>query len=287
MNLYHYCPNSAFISIISNREIWATDFSLSNDLLEGKWVGEIFKACCKDKGIRDFEQSSLLAEMAAVSSFVSGVGFCMSEQPDLLSQWRAYADDGAGVSIGFSKEYFDALGTLRMNRNDRFNVVISRVEYDLEKQRQMVSEHGDEIIKLVLEGGLRTPSLLMGETEEEKKERMNKRRKILLGLFLVFFPHFCSLKNPAFAEEKEWRVISHVLRSGDNPLRDLEKMDYRPLLDRIVPFRRIPLEDVGIPPITEVVLGPRHVTPEEIVEGMLRRHSIGGATVSRSSASYR
>jgi hypothetical protein len=288
MNLYHYCPNAAFVSIISGHEIWASDFSLSNDLLEGKWIGEIFKACCKEKGVRDFEQNTLLEDLAAVSSMLGGVGFCMSEEPDLLSQWRAYADDGAGVSIGFNKEYFDALGSMRMNRNDGFNVVISRVEYDIERQREMISEHGDEIIQLVLEGGLRTPSLIMGENEDEKKERLDKRRKIMFGLFLLFFPHFCSLKNPAFAEEKEWRAISHVIRgTGENPLKSLASMEFRPHLDRVVPYRRIALENVGIEAITEVILGPKHVTPEGIVEAMLRKYSVTGARVRRSSASYR
>jgi len=34
MNLFHYCSNAAMISIISNKEIWATELALSNDLLE-------------------------------------------------------------------------------------------------------------------------------------------------------------------------------------------------------------------------------------------------------------
>jgi hypothetical protein len=156
MNLYHYCPNAAFVSIVSRHEIWASDFSLSNDFLEGKWIGEIFKACCRERGVRDFEQAKLLEDLSGVSSIVGGVGFCMSEEPDLLSQWWAYANDGAGVSIGFSKEYFDALGNLRMNRNEGFNLVILRVEYGIEKQREIISEHADEIIRLVSEGGLRT-----------------------------------------------------------------------------------------------------------------------------------
>jgi hypothetical protein len=286
MNLYHYCRNASFVSIVSGREIWASDFSLSNDLLEGKWIGEIFKTYCKEKGIRDFEQDKLFEDLAVVSGIVGGVGFCMSEEPDLLSQWRAYADDGAGVSIGFRKEYFDALGDLRMNRNEGFNVTIAQVEYDLKKQRQIISEHGDQVIELVLEGGLRVPSLITEETEEEKLERSKKRRKIMLGLFLVFFPHFCALKNPAFAEEKEWRVISHVIRNPDGA-RGLENMEYRPLLDRIVPFRRIRLEDVGIEPIAEVVLGPKHVTPKEIIEATLEKYSFASVTVRRSSASYR
>ena len=287
MNLFHYCSNSAFVSIISTREIWASEFSLSNDLLEGKWIREIFKEYCIEKGVHDFEQSTLVGDLANAATVIGGAGFCMSEEGDLLSQWRGYADDGAGVSIGFSKEYFEALGKLKMNRNDSFNAVITQVVYDVAKQKEIISEHGEEIIRLVSEGGLRVPGLLTTETGDEKRQRQAKRRQIALEFFLLF-PHFYSLKNPAFAEEREWRLISHVFRgAGENPLSDLMKMDFRPRADRIVPFRRVALDEVGIAPITEVVLGPRNVTPEEIVDAMLKKYSMTAVRVRRSSASYR
>jgi hypothetical protein len=47
------------------------------------------------------------------------------------------------------------------------------------------------------------------------------------------------------------------------------------------------LDEVGIAPITEVVLGPRNVTPEEIVDAMLKKYSMTAVRVRRSSASYR
>ena len=38
---------------------------------------------------------------------------CFSKKPDLLSQWRAYAEDGTGVSIGFDlKKLSDATNIL-------------------------------------------------------------------------------------------------------------------------------------------------------------------------------
>ncbi len=158
MNLYHYCSNAAFVSIVSTREIWASEFSLSNDLLEGKWIRETFKEFCREKGVRDLEQSKLLEDMATVAGIIGGVGFCMSEEADLLSQWRAYADDGAGVSIGFSKEF----------------------------------------VRLVSEGALWIPGLLSVESEEDKKERVEKLRKIKPTLFLLFFSRFLLHEKPSF-----------------------------------------------------------------------------------------
>src|SRR5690606_28676010 len=34
-----------------------------------------------------------------------GFALCLSEKGDLLSQWRAYARDGTGISIGFSSDF--------------------------------------------------------------------------------------------------------------------------------------------------------------------------------------
>lgn len=34
---------------------------------------------------------------AAQEQFIDGLGFCLSEQSDLLSQWRGYAGDATGV----------------------------------------------------------------------------------------------------------------------------------------------------------------------------------------------
>ena len=110
MNLFHYCSNAAMISIISNKEIWATELALSNDLLEGKWIREAFSDYCKDEGISASDQNELLRHLDVVIAMAGYAGFCMSEEGDLLSQWRAYAENGAGVSVGFNKEYFETVG---------------------------------------------------------------------------------------------------------------------------------------------------------------------------------
>lgn len=35
---------------------------------------------------------------------MSALGFCLSEDGDVLSQWRGYADNAQGVAIGFEIE---------------------------------------------------------------------------------------------------------------------------------------------------------------------------------------
>jgi hypothetical protein len=288
MNLYHYCSNASFVSIISTKEIWASDFSLSNDLLEGKWVRQVFLDFCHDKNVAAADQLQLLEHFDEITAIFGGTGFCMSEEGDLLSQWRAYANDGVGVSIGFNKEYLEALGKFKQNRNDTFNASLTKVEYSVARQKEYLSENAEKILKFVSEGVIRRPTLLTPEPEADRAQREVKLGEMLLQ-FVFFFGHLYSFKNPAFAEEREWRLISHVIRQykQQKPSNDLKEMEFRPLVDRLVPFRRIPLEQVGKAPVTEIVLGPKNVTPEEIIHALLEKNGFSDVTVKRSKASYR
>jgi hypothetical protein len=53
---------------------------------------------------------------------------CFSRKGDLLSQWRAYGDDGRGVSIGFDSKL---LYKVDSRKND---IYVEDVLYDKEKQ---------------------------------------------------------------------------------------------------------------------------------------------------------
>jgi hypothetical protein len=285
MNLFHYCSNAAMISIVENKEIWASELALSNDVLEGKWIREVFLNYCKDKEVTALEQNELLNHLDFVIAMAGYAGFCMSEVGDLLSQWRAYADNGAGVSIGFDSVYFEALGNLRRDRNDEFSAHLTKVEYDLAEQKRLVAEHADEILKLVADGALRWPTLLTSE-EDKKKWRENFRTMGFRFMFFYFF--LFRLKNPAFAEERGWRIISHIFREErDKNFGQLAKMEFRPYVDGIIPFTRIALEPLSQPSITEIVLGPRNLTPERVVGALLLKHGWSNVSVRRSKASYR
>jgi DUF2971 family protein len=287
MNLYHYCSNVAFLAIIESREIRASDLSLSNDTLEGRWVREIFSEYCSEKKVSPLDKLALLDQLDGLISFFGGTGFCMSEEPDLLSQWRGYADDGAGVSIGFSKEYFETLQALKRDRNDEFNASLTKVEYDVAEQKKLMAEHADEIFKLVSKGAIRKPTLLTPETEEERKEREANAHSLILR-FTFFFFYLYAFKNPAFAEEREWRILSYVIdNKGDKGDHGLDNMMFRGLRDRIVPYRSIPLEPLDRPAIMEIVLGPKNLTPERVVAASLKKYGWPDVQVRRSKASYR
>lgn len=288
MILYHYCSNQTFLSILEHKQVWASELSLSNDHLEGRWIKEVFSRCCSDRGVDAINLVQLLEHLENLLSFVGATGFCMSEDGDILSQWRGYADDGAGVSVGFSQEYLSLL-CAKQREEGVFSVALQQVSYELSDQMDAISPLLHRILEQVEAGAFRKKygGLLIGPTEEER-ERYEQAFKKLINLLFFAVPHFYKMKNPAFREEREWRLLSVINRGASGlDVGDLAKLDFRGGKDRIVPFRRIEHLEVGIRPVDRIVLGPRNITPERVVRAVLEKHGLEGVEVVRSAASYR
>jgi hypothetical protein len=291
--LYHYCSNSSFLSILDNQNIRASEFSLSNDHLEGKWSRNLLERFCVERKMYPVTQSLLLERFENyLLQYFFAVGFCLSEDGDLLSQWRGYADDGRGVAIGFESNFFSDLIASMPDRSQGFDFLFEKVEYDLAEQKKVARPYFEAICKLADSGALSKPSFLSDKTEAEHEEQARQ-----LSLEMVsFIPYLYTLKNHAFREEREWRLIALV--TPGNPLTvaltgrkptgwELSSLEYHAKPDRLVPFRPIKIKpEGGRHPIREVVLGPKNITPKAFVDGALQRHGIV-ASVRPSTASYR
>ena len=62
---------------------------------------------------------------------------------------------------------------------------------------------------------------------------------------------------------------------------------YRSSGSRLIPYQVFPFKELNRQPILEVVLGPKHETPIDVVVRFLRDSGYGSVTVRRSDASYR
>ena len=213
------------------------------------------------------------------------LGFCLSEERDLLSQWRGYAEDGSGICIGFSKEYLEWLVD---NRTDPETPGISlqQVKYDPNEHEAEVAPTFSEAKRLISEGAFNYGGMLgffdtRTEDEVEAERKRNERARTQLSFALLgLLPKLYLLKTPAFREEREWRILSH-LANGD------KDCSYSVRNHRIIPFRAVELREVERRPIVDVVLGPKHLTPVRVIEQFLQCHGLGGVRVLRSEASYR
>ena len=179
--LYHYCSVESFFHIITTKTLRLYDLSHTNDSLELKWGRDKIFSMFKTIFNKDISNNGrFLYQINNQGAYA----ICFSEEGDLLSQWRGYADDGRGVAIGFDIE------KLGIQREPPGNSVIKnhtlgyeKVIYDEKEQEKILQPLFIAIKKF-------------GSTDEQIEAIISG-----LGRYAIFF------KNPAFKEEKEWRLV--------------------------------------------------------------------------------
>ncbi len=130
--VYHYCDNYKMANILSGKTLRMSDITKSNDYeevkmffpgildaIEDEYRKDEFPLQYMDRTNRDalgklleWEYDILRYEFdrGGVTNFV----VCFCEEGDVLSQWRGYADNGKGCSLGFSvKELEDYCNTYK------------------------------------------------------------------------------------------------------------------------------------------------------------------------------
>lgn len=295
MNLYHYCSQEAFLSIISEKSFRCSALSLSNDTMEGKWIRKIFSDICDKDNMKQRDRDFLIKIWEHWFSFYEALGFCMSEHGDSLSQWRGYAQNAEGFCIGFSKErlQWQRTNMRGLNEPKKRSFDLIKVEYDIARQREELEPTYQKIKKLIDEGAFDTTSIgpladiLFPSTQMEEEFINNDIEKLqteIIAQIDDILPKFFQLKNPAFKEEKEWRAVAGFSKAVDR-----DNIEFRSVGDCIVPYRSFKFEP-GI--IAEIILGPKNQTPVDIIEVVLEKFGyIGwaaeGVMVKKSEASYR
>jgi Protein of unknown function (DUF2971) len=230
----------------------------------------------------------LMQSFAVYEENLEGMALCLSEEPDLLSQWRGYAEDASGVCIGFSTAYLDLLAK-KMGGPALPSFHRCPVLYTEQEHEKRLRPHY-EVTKAEMARGTFDPpvddfmSAVYGITgsalQQQKAERaINVKRApdVLAKLSSDMY----QLKGSGYREEKEWRLLSHALASEDF-------MKFRVAGRKIVPYRTIDLLDIpGVQPITEIRLGPKHGTPLLTVDAFLEVSRFPGVRVIPSSLTYR
>jgi hypothetical protein len=281
--LYHYCSTASFRAIIQSHALWLSSLSLSNDTMEGKLVVRAIARLAESHSLESKSFRLLQLIVGFLEEAFDGLGFCLSEAGDLLSQWRGYAGNATGVSIGFSEEYLKRLAKGNA-------CLLHKVEYDPSAHEERVGPTCRELTQLIKEGTLNPARGLgilqtAGMTDQEiAAANMANLRKELVKLGPKLLPLLLQLyllKSPAFREEKEWRVLTMLTTDGQ----DEDVPSHRVVNNRIVPYLTVKLVEQS--PIVEVILGPKHGTPPKVVENFLKLNGYGLVKVRPSEASYR
>jgi hypothetical protein len=157
--------------------------------------------------------------------------FSLSEDGDLLSQWRGYCPQQGGYSLGFSTAPMQ-------DRLQLQGFALLRCEYDRAKQSAR--------IKPLLDAAL-----------AKFRQVYQANEPVLDGVKRVV-PQFARassrvaaiLKDPSFSEEREWRIVSTGPISPD-------RLEYRIRGSIAIPHCALSIcEEIAQLPLTEIVVGP-------------------------------
>lgn len=128
----------------------------------------------------------------------------------MLSQWRAYAENGAGFAIGLDPFVLQAMP-----------VTLLEVCYDRQLQAERIADGVDYLRELHQLIGQPEPALAASLTEEQLQDdetglpallRAQIDRFALAVRFLTL--DLVAFKNPAFSEESEVRLVHYVVVRG-------------------------------------------------------------------------
>lgn len=285
--LYHYCSTETFHKIISGRSLRLSALSFSNDFLEGRLARIVINSLCDEKKLTDFQRGRIEDLLNLLENYFDSHGFCLSESGDVLSQWRGYADNGNGIAIGFSKEYLTKL--IQENSSKGNNLLsLAKVSYQPIDHRHCIQPIFNEAYKVVTDKDFNN-SLLRGllsiapdEYLQEQKKLSAQKQMELMSAMTGLIPKMFTLKTNAFHEEQEWRLIESGVAKGD------KSKEYRPSRSMIIPHHYLTLENFeDIEPISEIILGPKHQTPNTVLNGFLEKNNFKNVGIKKSIASYR
>ena len=144
--LWHYTSLDSLKKIAESRTVKATELEKMNDSMEGKWLYHqlIRSRALSDERFMQYLKGLWRPDPPASTYDPYGrthtFAFCLSKGRDRLSQWRAYANFGQGVAIGFDANLLASANCVR----DEFampadHVVLARVEYDGHSQSQIIA----------------------------------------------------------------------------------------------------------------------------------------------------
>ena len=315
--VYHYCSTDVFQQIISNKKIRLSDITKSNDSAELKWASRYVKdmfmekyesAAQATKYFREgypkelFEQflsQSIIETFDDDKRYYTFFVCCFSAVGDQLSQWRGYADDGKGLSIGFDQEKMKNSADEEQERGGYY-LIFDKVVYHESEQKNIVKQYADALIsdlKLWAKS-----EVIEGNTELVTEYLFGKTMGNL-------FKRCVLLKNPFFIEEKEYRLcyLNTVEPMNEAKKKALErfrmKYKYSDLGDKskkkpvITPeigyYCRnsilVPYFDYSFDKsiVKEVIIGPKSKASERDIGEFLHNYGFHDVMVKKSAGTYR
>lgn len=274
--IYHYCPPAAFLEIMRSQTVWLSAYWALNNSTERRWGYSIFEKAIE--GLRVEVEKSFIDEVSgainAAHLYTVVMVSSYSLDADVLSQWRAYADDGRGFAVGFSAKQMEQMPAKAL-----------RAIYDEDRQLYELTGNLKHIYGYERSIGFRFDGQFRSHLFQ-------------IGLDLNAY------KNPAFREEREIRLahMSGLVPEGKSlKIRSLGARDHRgKIISKpskvhfgnsrgvVVPYVILDYSNRGaISPVKEVILGPQNENANSNIEIFLNSIGVKDVAVRRSKVPYR
>lgn len=231
--VYHYTDAAGLEGTLKSNLLWLTDYRFLNDATEFTFSNHILEEII-DKSVQEADSNmnafyKMIQKRMKSNGDQYGFVYSLSAEKDDLSQWRGYANDGRGFTIGLD-------GATIASKADTFS--FAKVRYNIENER-------------------RSLELAIKEMELELKTHLTEDREendliaAYAGSQLAWINENRSAfnKHPSFAGENEWRIVTY-LNKGDPEIK------VRVSGGRLVPYvatdellgTKLPIKSIGVGP---------------------------------------
>ena len=276
MHLYHYCPLQTFAAIFDSGTLRLTDISKSNDSQELKYLIPVLGNALKQSFLAEARRAKYFKNNINELCFFDTVDswlketfitnrrtcyvICFSQEPDLLSQWRGYAADGTGASIGIDQQ---ELANTKIS-----GMKLRQIVYDKRKQKGNARLLADKVVHLLK---------VKAKNDVIKEQDINGALTLFIDEFSLLL---ATAKAPFFKEEKEWRLF---LYAGENALTNERFLFTNGNCKKYIDFKIADIIEAVAP--MDIRLGPKCQAKAKDIEAYLASKKIAGK-VTPSKGTY-
>ncbi len=264
--LYHYTSLSGGIGIVESKSIYATNTSYLSDtsevtyalgLLRERLQGFLYKKPDAKEWIDQFSRWLMHPPFTFQHQFIA----CFTSNGDLLSQWRGYCPPNQGVSLGFNA------GRI-CDSAERQSFAVCKCLYDREQHENII----ETVLKSIDDAASR-PDAKNSEAHHTECffNLFNERADSLADICI-------SIKNPAFVEEAEWRLVSPRYKFPE--IR--ENIQFRAGKTSLIPYIpfSLPITPGGCLDMRHSIIGPTsNALSHRSFQLMLAKHYVGSPDV--------
>lgn len=270
---YHYCTLETAYAILSNRSFYLTDIYSSNDSMEIQYQLDLLLRLIKERDISE-ELLELNIETSKLN-YRYIYALCLCYEPDLLTLWTRYANDGKGVAIGLDLDKLNISHQLpSQNIVPRKCVGIGTCKYNLHDQEQII-QHA---ISYYLDQRL---FLSSSKTELNFEDKLSECFMSLKRSSPVF-------KHPSFADEREVRILftpgdvyqnhSNYLNIGNISIHERNELNGRY-------YHEMTIDNDEI--FKEIIIGPKNNISSDEISSFLLENNLSNIDIKKSNIPYR